>query len=417
MANCIYFHSTNPVTTAQTHQVPNRAGLTRRRSPLSVLLGGLAIAISSTVTVNQAATAQTATTGLTVPTLAAPTLAAPTLAAPTAPADLIPAAVAPALTSAGNIYALDGGDTIRIDIFDVPEFSGANGQYTILADGSLNLPWIGKVSVRGLNLEQAAQALASQYSRYINDPLITVTLLAPRPLRIGIIGQVNRPGIYTVSPAAGNMSQKQTVTLAIQSAGGITQIADVRNIQVRRLDPRGTEQTIPANIWSFLQTGDLTQDVELRDGDTVVVPQAIAFDPAEASQLATSNLSPSTINVNVVGEVMRPGALALPPNVSLNQAILASGGFNSQRARSSRVTLIRLNPDGTVTNRTVAIDFTDGLNEETNPQLHSSDIVIVGRSTLASTSDFLGTLLSPLNGVFSIFSGLSGLGLTGGSSP
>ncbi len=414
MANPIYSHSTDPTLTAQTQRVLNRAGLTRRRSPLPVLLGGLAIAISSAVAGTQAAIAQTTTTGVTTPTLAPPTLTVPVL---TPPVNLIPAAVNPAPAFVGNTYALDGGDTIRIDIFDVPEFSGANGQYTILADGSLNLPWIGKVSVRGLNLEQAAQALASQYSRYINDPLITVTLLAPRPLRIGIIGQVNRPGVYTVSPATGNTPQKQTVTLALQSAGGITQIADVRNIQVRRPDPGGMEQTIPVNIWSFLQTGDLTQDIELRDGDTVVVPQAIAFNPAEASQLAMSNLSPSTINVNVVGEVMRPGALALPPNVSLNQAILASGGFNSQRARSSRVTLIRLNPDGTVTNRTVAIDFTDGLNEETNPPLHSSDIVIVGRSSLASASDFLGTLLSPLNGVFSIFSGLSGLGLTGGSNP
>jgi polysaccharide export outer membrane protein len=366
------------------------------RSPLTTMFWGLAIA-SSTLAIAQIATAQTATAGL------------------NSPASLIPVA-SPALIPADNAYTLGGGDTIRIDIFDVPEFSGANGQYAILADGSLNLPWIGKVSVQGLTLEQAAQALAAQYTPYINDPLITVTLLASRPLRIGIIGQVNRPGVYTVSAATGGASQKQTVTLAIQSAGGITQIADVQNIQVRRPHPTGTEQIIPVNIWNFLQTGDLAQDVELRDGDTVVVPEAIAFDPAETSQLAASNLSPTTISVNVVGEVMRPGAIALPPNVSLNQALLAAGGFNSQRARRSRVTLIRLHPDGSVTNRSVAVDFTAGINEETNPPLHSSDIVMVGRSTLASTSDFLGTLLSPLNGVFSIFRVLDGLGLTGGSS-
>lgn len=360
------------------------------------MLWGLAIA-ASTLATAQMATAQTATAGL------------------NSPASLIPV-TSPALIPVDNAYTLGGGDTIRIDIFDVPEFSGANGQYAILADGSLNLPWIGKVSVQGLTLEQAAQALADQYTPYINDPLITVTLLASRPLRIGIIGQVNRPGVYTVSAATGGASQKQTVTLAIQSAGGITQIADVRNIQVRRPQPTGTEQIIPVNIWSFLQTGDLAQDVELRDGDTVVVPEAIAFDPAETSQLATSNLSPTTISVNVVGEVMRPGAIDLPPNVSLNQALLAAGGFNSQRARRSRVTLIRLHPDGSVTNRTVAVDFAAGINEETNPPLHSSDIVMVGRSTLASTSDFLETLLSPLNGVFSIFRVLDGLGLTGGNS-
>lgn len=364
-----------------------------------LLMPGLVwgVAMAATILVRaELTTAQTPTTGLNSPASLAPITSS-------------------AQASFGNAYTLGGGDTIRIDIFDVPEFSGANGQYTISADGSLNLPWVGHVSLQGLTLEAAAQALVNHYTPYINAPLITVTLLVARPLQIGIIGQVNRPGVYTVTAATGSASQKQTVTLAIQSAGGITQIADVRHIQVRRPGPMGTTQTIPVNIWTFLQTGDLAQDVELRDGDTVVVPAAIAFNPVEASQLATSNLSPATISVNIVGEVMRPGAVALPPNASLNQALLAAGGFNRQRARSRHVTLVRLHPDGSVTKRTVAIDFAAGMNEETNPPLHSSDIIMVGRSTLASTADFLGTLLSPLNGVFSIFRVLDGLGLTSGS--
>lgn len=306
-------------------------------------------------------------------------------------------------------YILGAGDVIRIDIFDIPEFSGQNGQYTILSDGSLNLPWIGNVSVQNMTLEQAANTLAQRYARYIDDPLITVTLLAPRPMRIGIIGQVNRPGIYTVNPAAGATSQKQTVSTAIQAAGGITQLANVRGIEVRR-PTAGGEQSITVDLWQFLQAGDISQDIALQDGDTVVIPQAERVDPAEAAQIAAASFSPATINVNIVGEVVRPGTIALPPNVSLNQAIMAAGGFNRQRARQSEVSLIRLNPDGSVTKRDVDIDFAASINDSTNPPLRSNDIVVVGRSSLASTSDFLNTLLSPLNGVFSIFRVFDGLG-------
>lgn len=331
------------------------------------------------------------------------------LPAPAAPLSPAPANPLPGTASFSEDYVLGPGDQIRIDIFDVPEFSGNNGQYVILSDGTLNLPWVGKISVQNLSLDQAADALEAQYARYIRNPMITVTLLSPRPLRVGIIGQVNRPGVYTVNPGGG--ASRHTVTLAIQAAGGITQLADLRKIEVRRPRGNGFEEVIAANLWDFLQQGDLSQDVPLRDGDTLVVPEATALNPEEAAQLAAANVSPTAININVVGEVMRPGTVSVPPNTSLNQALLAAGGFNNQRARQGSVELIRLNPNGTVDRRRVRIDFSANINPENNPALRANDIVVVGRSTLASTSDFLGSVLNPLNGLFGIFRLLGGFGL------
>ncbi len=408
------------------HPIAQRSSI-RINTVIRVLISTITLPAISALALPGAA--QTSSTGWTTAPAspAAPMTSAPAQAQPFPPSQpglqplmpLLPAAPQPdspftlqqplPAAQSRDTYILGAGDVIRIDIFDVPEFSGQNGQYTILSDGSLNLPWIGNVSVQNMTLEQAANTLAQRYARYIDDPLITVTLLAPRPMRIGIIGQVNRPGIYTVNPATGATSQKQTVSTAIQAAGGITQLANVRAIEVRRPTPSG-EQSITVDLWRFLQAGDISQDIALQDGDTVVIPQADAIDPAESAQIAAANFSPATINVNVVGEVMRPGTLTLPPNVSLNQAIMAAGGFNRQRARQSEVSLIRLNPDGTVTKRNVDIDFAASLNDETNPPLRSNDIIVVGRSSLASTSDFLNTLLSPLNGVFSIFRVFDGLG-------
>jgi polysaccharide biosynthesis/export protein len=154
-----------------------------------------------------------------------------------------------------------------------------------------------------------------------------------------------------------------------------------------------------------LKEGDLSQDVVLRDGDSILVPTATDLTPAESTELASATFSPSTINVNVVGEVKVAGVKQLSPNTPLNSAIMASGGFIPTRANTTRLTLIRLNPDGTVSKRDIKINLAENLNSKTNPPLQNGDTVIVGRSGLAGFSDTLGTVLSPFNAITGIFSG------------
>jgi polysaccharide export outer membrane protein len=93
----------------------------------------------------------------------------------------------------------------------------------------------------------------------------------------------------------------------------------------------------------------------------------------------------------------------VPPNTPLNQALLAAGGFNNRRAKKSTVTLVRLNPDGTVAKQTLPVDFAQGISSDSNPALRNNDTVIVGRSGLAGLSDTVGTVLSPLSGIFGLF--------------
>ena len=90
-------------------------------------------------------------------------------------------------------------------------------------------------------------------------------------------------------------------------------------------------------MWKLLTSGDIDQDVIVQDGDTIVFPTVTELNPAEATFLADTTLSPSQIQVNVVGEVKRPGQVEIRPNSSLNQALLAAGGFNDARASSGRI--------------------------------------------------------------------------------
>ena len=315
-----------------------------------------------------------------------------------------------------DAYTLGAGDLVKVDIFDTPELKLEN-RYTVLVDGTLNLPWVGTIKVQGLTLVQAADVLALRYAQFINKPLITLNSVSPRPLKIAVLGEVNRPGAYIISPISGtetsrtNLSERTssdtgsqwpTVTKAIQTAGGITQLANVRKIQVRRGQRTGAERIIDVDLWKFLQAGEQNQDFALRDGDAIIIPLATQLNPAEATEIATSNFSPETIKVSVVGEVVTPGLVTVLPNTSLNQAVLVSGGFKSGRALKKDVELIRLNPNGTVSRRGISIDFSKNLDELSNPALRNNDIIVVKPNALARTSDFLNLLVSPITGTLGV---------------
>jgi polysaccharide export outer membrane protein len=301
-------------------------------------------------------------------------------------------------------YTLGAGDRIHLDFFSIPEYTG---DAQVLADGTLNLPLIGNVSVKGKTLHSAADAIETAYGQLLRNPIVTVSLIRPRPLRVGIAGEVNRPGSYAMSlrAAEGDAEEFQwpTVTQVIQAAGGITQQADVSQIRVQRIQESGELKEINIDLWELLRDADLSQDMPLRDGDNITIPVARSLQPAEATQLSSASFAPDTIQVSVIGEVMSPGLVEVPPNTPLNQALLVAGGFDRRRAKTSQVELVRLNPDGTVTQRSVPIDFTRGISEESNPILRNNDVVVVGRSGSAQFSDSMNGVLETLGRILPFF--------------
>ncbi|MEM9906661.1 MAG: SLBB domain-containing protein [Cyanobacteria bacterium P01_D01_bin.44] len=300
-------------------------------------------------------------------------------------------------------YLLGPGDRLSLSFFNVPEY---DGEEQVLVDGSVNLPLIGKLPVAGLTLEDATQTIQNAYANYLRTPLITVDLIAPRPIRIGISGEVNRPGSYEIPLTDGESDavlEWPTVVEAIKLSGGITDQANVRQIEILRPQPLGGQQAIQIDFWEILNTGNIQNDITLRHGDAIHIPTATALSPQELTQLSAANFSPDSIRVTVVGEVTAPGLVEVPPNAPLNQALLAAGGFDPQRADTDEVELVRLNPDGTVSQRVVEIAFDQGINETTNPSLRDNDVVVVGRSGSAAFSDTVGGVFGPVGAILSPF--------------
>jgi len=313
---------------------------------------------------------------------------------PEAPATVpVPTAAMRGLPLGGDDYTLGPGDRVFVDIFNVPEYSKS---YPILPDGTLNLPRIGQVPVAGLTLQAVGEIVTAKYTRFFRQPLTTIVLEQARPLRVAISGEVNRPGTYKFDPDRGGGVPLVTLTELIQEAGGITQRADLRQIEVRRPLVDDLEQVISVNLWELLQASNLSQDISLRDGDQIRVATAAALSPAQLSQAATASFSPTTIRVNVVGEVLKPGVVEVPPNTPLNQALLAAGGFHATRADRQTVELIRLQPNGTIVRRTLPVDLAADVNEATNPIVQPNDVIMVDRSGFTRTTDTLTQLAAPV---------------------
>ncbi len=238
-----------------------------------------------------------------------------------------------------------------------------------------------------------AESIDLEETRQIATTIFAIPIDQPR--NVTVVGEVERPGAYVVrggdTGADFNVSGQPTVTRAIQLAGGIKPLADLRNIKLRRQTRSGTIQTVNLDLWQLLKSGDINQDAILQQGDMIVIPTAPKIESAEATELAAASFAPDEIEVSIVGEVRQPGEVKVPPNTTLNQAILKAGGFNRSRAKRKSVELIRLNLNGTVSRKTIVVDFTSGVDEETNPMLRQNDVVVVSRNGIAALSDTLNT--------------------------
>ncbi|MCL6432616.1 MAG: SLBB domain-containing protein [Leptolyngbyaceae cyanobacterium HOT.MB2.61] len=308
--------------------------------------------------------------GLTLPVCVAIAHPFPGLAQPSAKAN----STAPSLSlDTEDAYTLGAGDRVRVEVFKLPQFTG---EYQVLVDGSLNLPQVGSVAVDGMTLKEAADTISERYARILKYPIVNLNLLAARPVQVGISGEVNRPGAYTLS-AGDAASQLPTVTRALERAGGITQMADLRRVEVRR-PRRSGEQIIQVDLWEFLNSGDSRRDIVLRAGDSISVPTIREPNLAESIQLASASFASDRsqgLNIAVVGEVYRPGphtvtasartgaagetgqaggtgGISTPPTIT--RAIQVAGGIRPQ-ADIRRIQVRRLTRTGA--EQTISIDL------------------------------------------------------------
>ena len=128
----------------------------------------------------------------------------------------------------GDVYIIGPGDELGLYFLDAPELSGP---LKVLNDGSVSLPMVGSVVVSGLTLQQASSWMRELFSDQLLRPELQLKVHAARPIRVSVVGAVERPGLYSLSTLeatqvqgapTNNVSGLPTLVDAIQKAGGIT---------------------------------------------------------------------------------------------------------------------------------------------------------------------------------------------------
>jgi polysaccharide export outer membrane protein len=161
-------------------------------------------------------------------------------------------------------YALRSGDTFDVGFEFSPEF---NQSVTVQPDGFVSLREIGDVYVSGLTLPQVQQVVEAKYGSILKQPNISITPKDLEKRYFIAAGEVSHPGKY-------ELRAETTVTEALAMAGGLApDRAKHSEVVLFRRDGEGLAAGKVVNVKKMLKSRDLREDVNLKPGDLLYVPQ------------------------------------------------------------------------------------------------------------------------------------------------
>jgi polysaccharide export outer membrane protein len=282
-------------------------------------------------------------------------------------------------------YLLGADDVISVSIYMHPELSTpqpgmttSSGGALITSDGSVGLPLVGNVRLGGLTIEQAQRRLTADYGNFINDANVTVQLMSAQSLRYYLLGEFSQPGV--------KYPGRELTLLEALSLGGSLNIADA-DLYEAYVAQDG--QKLPVDIHDLYVNGDMSQNILLQPGATVVIPPA-------ADEKAF-----------VFGAVGKPGPIDFEGGqLSLLQALSAADLDlpNYTAAKLTEVRVIRSHGAGA---DFIVVDASKILRGEAMPfKLQPGDIVFISPTQVASWNQVLDMVipsLTTISGVLSPF--------------
>ena len=220
-------------------------------------------------------------------------------------------------------YVIGPQDVLTITVFNEEAMSG---NFAVELDGTFSFPLVGRVKASELTLRQFEDELKERLSEgFLRNPQVTVGVEQYRSQRIFVVGEVRQPGTY---PLTGDM----TLIEALSKAGSTSIGASNEAIVVRARTGDGPDgpvlpgedddrvEKIRVDL-TELQSGQLSQNVQLRDGDTIFVPRAET--------------------IYVFGQVKNPGGYPIPRDTTVLQALSLAGGVTEFGA-TGRIKIVRI---------------------------------------------------------------------------
>jgi len=162
----------------------------------------------------------------------------------------------------GSNFIIGPDDVLSVNVWKEPEISQT---VTVRPDGKISLPLAGEFVASGLTPDQLQAVITQRLEGLMSRPNVTVIVHEVKSQRIVVVGQVAKPGSYT-------LQNPMTVLDAIAQAGGPLDYAKLKSIYVLRVAPDGHPTKLPFNYKDVIKGHNLAQNVRLQPSDTIVVP-------------------------------------------------------------------------------------------------------------------------------------------------
>ena len=167
----------------------------------------------------------------------------------------------PESPSTSAFYQVGPEDVLDITVW---KEDGLKKEVLVRPDGGISFPLIGEVQAVGKTTGELQQEITQRLSKYIPRPSVNVALLKTASYKVYVMGRVNKPGEFT-------LGRRIDVLQALSMAGGLTPFAATSDIRVIR-KTNGKDVSFRFDYNAAQKGQDLGKNIELKSGDTVVVP-------------------------------------------------------------------------------------------------------------------------------------------------
>jgi polysaccharide biosynthesis/export protein len=245
------------------------------------------------------------------------------------------------------------GDEVTVEVFGHPELSG---KHLVGPDGIVTLPVVGDLHLSGLTREEALGLVRSSFTKFYEGLSIVLRTEVYASNRVFVLGRVSSPGVL-------HFDSTPTLLEAIARAGGLPVggFGGDKAALNRCVIFRGRDAVVWVDLKPLFKEGNLAYNIQLKRNDVIYLPDS------------------DDQNVYVMGEVLRPGAFALRPDMTFMDAFAAAGGATND-AVTEHIRLIR--PSKGV-DREIAMKDLMRPNPALNFVLVDGDIILVPKRRLA----------------------------------
>jgi len=217
-------------------------------------------------------------------------------------------------TAIARDYLVGSQDVLKISVYEHPDLATT---VRVSEDGKITFPLVGELEVKNLSVQQIEKKIASKLSDgLIPNPQVSVFIEQYRGTRITVMGEVTKPGQYEITGPT-------SVVEAISMALGMTENSGHTIMLFKKDSTTGKNpnyKRIAIDVDRLFKEGDLSQNIQLQNGDIIYVPKIDFF--------------------YIYGEVTRPGIYRIEKGLTVKRAISMAGGF-TPKASKGRIEITR----------------------------------------------------------------------------